>query len=313
MKVALYYRHIEPADAPALEELIAELQRCGVDVTTVHDGDHVHGFDYLFSVGGDGTLLSSIQLLSPALPCTPLHSPTLPRTPQPSPALPSTPPHSPALPPVVGINFGHLGFLTTVGKENVGLLVQELLQGRFTVEERTLLHLDYQLPTTNCQLPTTHYPLPTQNFALNEVFVHRREEASLLRTQVFVDDDYVATYAGDGVIVATPTGSTAYSLSCGGPILTPTSRCFVITPISAHTLTLRPIIVPDTARITLKIQNSEFQIPNSEFTLGIDSHRHTLQGDTTVQLSRAPFSIKLIRISSQNFFSAIRDKLMWGQ
>ncbi|MBP5547176.1 MAG: NAD(+)/NADH kinase [Bacteroidales bacterium] len=286
MKVALYYRHIEPADAPALEELIAELQRCGVDVTTVHDGDHVHGFDYLFSVGGDGTLLSSIQLLSPALP--------------------STPQHSPALPPVVGINFGHLGFLTTVGKENVGLLVQELLQGRFTVEDRTLLQLTH---SNNQAIKQSS----NQRFALNEFFVHRREEASLLRTQVFVDDDYVATYAGDGVIVATPTGSTAYSLSCGGPILTPTSRCFVITPISAHTLTLRPIIVPDTARITLKIQNSEFQIPNSEFTLGIDSHRHTLQGDTTVQLSRAPFSIKLIRISSQNFFSAIRDKLMWGQ
>ena len=284
MKVALYYRQIDPVDAPALDHLCAELQRAGVTVQTVHDGDSIDNCDYLFSVGGDGTLLSSIQLLSFSLPLTPSHSLSLP--------------------PVVGINFGHLGFLTTVGKENVGLLVQELLEGHFTVEERTLL----QLHSSNQTLLHSS----NQTFALNEVFVHRREEASLLRTQVFVDGDYVATYAGDGVIVATPTGSTAYSLSCGGPILTPTSRCFAITPISAHTLTLRPIIIPDTARITLKIQNPEFKNQNSEFSLGVDSHRYTLQGDTTIELSRAPFTVKLIRISSQNFFSAIRDKLMWG-
>ncbi len=270
MKIALYYRHIDPADAPALEQLIEELRRCGVAVTTVHDGDSVADFDYLFSVGGDGTLLASVQLLSP-----------------------STPQHSPALPPVVGINFGHLGFLTTVGKENIGLLVQELLDGHFTVEERTLL-----------QIQNSESPIQNSKFALNEVFVHRLEEASLLRTQVFVDGDFVATYAGDGVIVATPTGSTAYSLSCGGPILTPTSRCFAITPISAHTLTLRPIIIPDTATIRLHICDDCF--------LGIDSHRATLSGNHDLTIRRAPFTIRLIRISSQNFFSAIRDKLMWG-
>ena len=245
MKIALFYRHIDPADTSALEQLIAELQRCGVAVTTVHESDSIAGYDYLFSVGGDGT------------------------------------------------------FLTTVGKENVGLLVQELLEGRFSVEERTLLQLD----STHSDIQAFKHS--SIQFALNEVFIHRREEGSLLRTQVFVDDDYVATYAGDGVIVATPTGSTAYSLSCGGPILTPTSRCFAITPISAHTLTLRPIIIPDTARISLRIEGEEF-------TLGIDSHRHILQGGTTIDLCRAPFTIKLIRISSQNFFSAIRDKLMWG-
>ena len=279
MKIALYYRYIDPVDAPALEALIAELQHCNIAVTVVHEGDCVADFDYLFSVGGDGTLLSSVQLFSPALP--------------------HTPKHSSALPPIVGINFGHLGFLTTVGKENIGLLVQELLDGHFTVEERTLLQIDSTHSTTNA---------PTQSaiqFSLNEVFVHRREEASLLRTQVFVDGDYVATYAGDGVIVATPTGSTAYSLSCGGPILTPTSRCFAITPISAHTLTLRPIIIPDTSTIRLHICDDCF--------LGIDSRRTTLPGNYDLTLCRAPFTIRLIRISSQNFFSAIRDKLMWGQ
>ena len=277
MKIALFYRHIDPADTSALEQLIAELQRCGVAVTTVHESDSIAGYDYLFSVGGDGTLLSAVQLLTHSSNQAIAYSNI----------------------PIVGINFGHLGFLTTVGKENVGLLVQELLEGRFSVEERTLLQLD----STHSDIQAFKHS--SIQFALNEVFIHRREEGSLLRTQVFVDDDYVATYAGDGVIVATPTGSTAYSLSCGGPILTPTSRCFAITPISAHTLTLRPIIIPDTARISLRIEGEEV-------TLGIDSHRHILQGGTTIDLCRAPFTIKLIRISSQNFFSAIRDKLMWG-
>ena len=272
MKVALYYRHIDSADLPAFNYLCAEFQHAGVTTQVIRDGDSVDGFDYLFSIGGDGTLLSSVQLLSP-----------------------STPQHSPALPPVVGINFGHLGFLTTAGRENLSTLVSDLLENRFTVEERTLL-----------QIQNSEYRIQNSKFALNEVFLHRPEESSMLRTEVFVDDLYVATYAGDGVIVASPTGSTAYSLSCGGPILTPDCGCFVITPIGAHTLTLRPIIVPDTTRITLKIQN------NSEFTLGMDSRRHTLQGSTTIELSRAPFSIRLIRMNTQTFFSAIRDKLMWG-
>ena len=272
MVIALYIRHIEEEYRPQLELLIQLLHQQGVQTHIVTDTLPQSHLDFLLSIGGDGTLLCAVQLLSLTSPVPP----------------------SGSLPSIVGINFGHLGFLTTAGKENLSTLVADLLETRFTVEERTLL-----------QIQNSESRIQNSKFALNEVFVHRREEASLLRTQVFVDGDYVATYAGDGVIVATPTGSTAYSLSCGGPILTPTSRCFAITPISAHTLTLRPIIIPDTAHITLSLQGPEF-------SLGIDSHRHTLQGDTTIELSRAPFTVKLIRISSQNFFSAIRDKLMWG-
>lgn len=267
MKIALYYRHIDEADRPAFDELTATLRQKGIDTVTIHDGDTLDACDFLFSIGGDGTLLSSVQFIRPDSP--------------------------EAFPPVLGINFGHLGFLTTVGKENLHRMVEELLGGDFTLEERTLL----QLRTTNCQLPTT-------NYSLNEVFVHRTEEASLLRTELFVDGQYVATYAGDGVIVATPTGSTAYSLSCGGPILTPDSRGLLITPISAHTLTLRPIIVPDTAELRLRVGNDCF--------LGCDSSRTTLAGGSEMTLRRAPFSIRLVRLGNQNFFTAIREKLMWG-
>lgn len=288
MKIALYYRHIDPADLPAFDHLCAELQRAQIDAQTVHEGDSVDGFDYLFSIGGDGTLLSSVQFI---------HSTS-----------------SGEFPPILGINFGHLGFLTTAGKENLATLVKDLLEGRFTTEKRTLLQISSPSLNPSATQPFCH------SFALNEVFLHRPESSSMLRTEVYVDDLYVATYAGDGVIVASPTGSTAYSLSCGGPILTPDCGCFVITPIGAHTLTLRPIIVPDSARLRLvTVQathhtdaNSKFSLQNSQFTLGMDSRRETLSGSATIDICRASFSISLIRMNTQNFFSAIRDKLMWG-
>lgn len=266
MKIALYYRHIDETDRQALAELLNALHDKHIDTVTIHDGEPVDGCDYLFSIGGDGTLLSSVQFVRSGNPG--------------------------AFPPVLGINFGHLGFLTTVGKENLHGMLDELLEGRFSLEERTLLQLQ---PPTADRRP---------QFSLNEVFVHRTEEASLLRTEVYVNDQYVATYAGDGVIVATPTGSTAYSLSCGGPILTPDSQCLAITPISAHTLTLRPIIVPDMATIRMHISDDCF--------LGIDSRRSNLHGPCDLTLQRAPFSVSLVRMNTQNFFSAIRDKLMWG-
>ena len=262
MKIALYLRHIDHASQPVFDELVAALHAKGIAVQPVTDGDSVDGCDFLFSIGGDGTLLSSVQFVRSSNPA--------------------------GFPPILGINFGHLGFLTTVGKENFGAMVDDLLAGHYSLEQRTLLQIN------------------SESYALNEVFLHRSDESSLLRTQVFVDGDYVATYAGDGVIVATPTGSTAYSLSCGGPILTPNSRGLVITPISAHTLTLRPIIVPDTSHILLRVENGGL------FTLGTDSRRHQMEGSVELNLRLAPFTISLIRMNTQNFFSAIRDKLMWG-
>ena len=290
MKIALYYRHIEPSAEPYLKELVDVLHDRGIEtcmLETPTSDLRPPTSDFLFSIGGDGTLLSSIQFIDAV--------------------------HPEAFPPVLGINFGHLGFLTTVGKENLHGMVDSLLNGEFTLEERTLLQLqtpnsELRTPNSDLRPPTSDLRPPTSDFrpqySLNEVFVHRTEEASLLRTQVFVDDQYVATYAGDGVIVATPTGSTAYSLSCGGPILTPDSRCLLITPISAHTLTLRPIILPDTAKIRLHVDDDCF--------LGTDSRRTSLAGGSDLLLAKTPFTIRLVRLGQQNFFTAIREKLMWG-
>lgn len=261
MEIALYIRHIDDEAKPYLATLTETLHRSGITTRQVTDGDSVDGCDFIFSIGGDGTLLSSVQFVHSSDPA--------------------------AFPPILGINFGHLGFLTAAGKESAGTLVDDLLHGRYTLESRSLLEVD-------------------GGYALNEVFLHRSDASSLLRTEVTVDGDYVATYAGDGVIVATPTGSTAYSLSCGGPILTPNSHCLAITPISAHTLTLRPIIVPDTATVVLRVEGA------GSYTLGIDSRRTTLHGPAQLTLRRAPFTINLVRTGSQSFFSAIRDKLSWG-
>lgn len=279
MKTALYYRHIDDADRPAFDLLVATLAARHIDTVIVHDGDSIDDCDYLFSIGGDGTLLSSVQFI---------HSGN----------------HE-SFPPILGINFGHLGFLTTVGRENIEATVDDLLAGRYTLERRTLLKVEREKEEKGFI-----------SYALNEVFLHRPEGSSLLRTQVFVDGQYVATYAGDGVIVATPTGSTAYSLSCGGPILTPDSGSLVITPIGAHTLTLRPIIVPDSASLRLVTVPSTHHTgtvcDDNQITLGMDSRRLTLPAVSELRLARAPFTISLIRMNTQNFFSAIRDKLMWG-
>lgn len=270
MKIALYHRPLADADQAAFQQLLDTLRRHRVSVVDLDSS--LAEADFLFSVGGDGTLLGAVQYLI--------------RNPQFS--LSDSP-----FPPVVGINFGHLGFLTTAGRDGIGQLVDDLIHARYSVEHRTLLQA------------AGLGAVPA--YALNEVFLHRSEQHSLLRTQVYVDGNYVATYAGDGVICATPTGSTAYSLSCGGPILTPDSGCFVITPIGAHTLTLRPIIVPDSANIRLLTDRSHASIQ-----LGVDSMFTTAPGGTDLSLSRAPFALRLIRLNSQNFFSAIRDKLMWG-
>lgn len=269
MKIALYIRHIDDSAQQSLQQLIDILHAHGVQTLLV-DGDTrlapVDFPEFLFSIGGDGTLLSAMHLVGNSGI------------------------------PVVGINFGHLGFLTTMGKDDdIEDFVEEFLAGHYAIEERTML---------NVLLPNS---VRMRHTALNEVSLHRSLNTSLMRTEVYVDGEFVATYEGDGVIVATPTGSTAYSLSCGGPILMPNSGCFVITPIGAHTLTLRPIIVPDTAQIRLVTDSR-----HSTLTLGIDSATHQMAGGLDVNVCRKDYRVRLLRMNSQNFFSAIHEKLMWG-
>lgn len=284
MKIGLYTRNIEPEAQQQLQQLIDALQENHVAIESIASSSDVatpssalslksNHYDFILSIGGDGTLLSSVHLIGNSGI------------------------------PVVGVNFGHLGFLTTVNRTAVRQLVANLLEGHYAIEERSLLHVSLTAQGASQPSPMASYALSP--YALNEVNLHRRENISLMRTNLFVDDEFVATYDGDGLIVATPTGSTAYSLSCGGPILTPNSGCFVITPIGAHTLTLRPIIVPDSAHIRL--------VPSDdEFNLAMDSCSCLLPGNTEINLAREDFTIRLVRMNNQSFFTAIHEKLAWG-
>ena len=269
MKIALYVRYLEENSRQQLQALTDILHASGVDTEEVSDILPVGHYDFLFSIGGDGTLLSAVHLIGDRGI------------------------------PVLGINYGHLGFLTTAGRDDTATLVADLLAGRYTVEPRTLLQGN---------VLSDSGPVPPPFAVLNEVSFHRLDDGPLLKTDLYVDNDFVATYAADGIIVATPTGSTAYSLSCGGPILTPDSGCFVVTPIAAHNLTLRPIIVPDSAHLRL-VTHPQQQL----FNLGMDYRRQHLGCGAEVHLRRANHTIQLVRLHHQTFFTAIHQKLCWGE
>lgn len=245
--------------------LVKELEKAGIDV--VEQWRLGQPIDMMVSIGGDGTLLSAVHKIAGSGI------------------------------PVVGINFGHLGFLTTAGRDDIQKLASCLKEGRYSIESRTMLDV-------RCMIGSGEQ---RHLFALNEVYLHRCELQPLLHTQVQVDGDMVATYAADGLIVATPTGSTAYSLSCGGPILAPGSGSLVITPIAAHTLTQRPIILSDD--VCLRLRDEEDDVT---YTLGVDSFVCTMSGSSVIEIRKADFTTQLVRIGHQNFFSALRDKLMWG-
>ena len=270
MLIALYIRHIEDDSRHQIDRLVGILNKNGIDTDIVTDSLPDRPYDFLFSIGGDGTLLSSVHLIKV----------------------------SPASTFVVDDEDlqDKVLSLVLVARDNLDTLAADLLAQRYTLEPRTLLHVE------------AHHNADTlATFALNEVSLHRFDDAPLLRTDLFVGDDFVANYAGDGLIVATPTGSTAYSLSCGGPILTPDSGCFVITPIGVHNLTLRPIIVPDTALLRLVTHPSPQQ-----FSLGMDSRRKHLPYGAEIRLSREDFKVRLVRLGNQSFFTAIHQKLGWG-
>lgn len=286
-KIGLFGKRYDNTMHASLQALVQSLEKHGIEMFVFNDfynlikdeivfsqtpnlfsreENTAAELNFLFSIGGDGTLLKNVAQLGDKNV------------------------------PIVGVNLGHLGFLTTISGSNADDYVAELISGNYSIEERSMLHVEYGYKAEK-----------TERFVLNEVTLHRDKPLTLLSIDVFVDGEFLATYSGDGLIVATPTGSTAYSLSCGGPILTPNSNCFVLTPIAVHTLTFRPIIVPDTANIRL-VTNSK----TDTMCLGLDSDSIIVPVQTEINIRKEDFGIKLVRMDKQNFYSALRDKLMWG-
>lgn len=222
--------------------------------------------DVFFSIGGDGTLLDALPII-----------------------------RNSGI-PILGINMGRLGFLSSVSKQEIESALDALLIGRFKTEERSLM-----------QLLQPQGLFSDINYALNEVTLFRKEATSLIVIQVYVDDVFVNAYWADGLIVATPTGSTAYSLSAGGPILHPGASNFVITPIATHNLSVRPIVIPDNSIVRLKVVGR-----HEQYTLSMDSRMAVVDQATEVWLRKADFGIRLVQMEGKDFFRTIREKLLWG-
>ncbi len=198
--------------------------------------------------------------------------------------------------PILGINLGRLGFLSNVRLEDVDGALADLRSGRYSLQDRSLLEV------------TDHADeLGAHNFALNEVSISKRDSASMIAVHVHLGADYLNTYWADGLIIATPTGSTAYSLSCGGPILYPTSDALVINPISPHNLNVRPFVVPD--HFTIRLQ---LEARRDKCLLNLDSRSVTVEGDSLVTIRRAPFTVKMVQLEDQDFLHTLRTKLHWG-
>lgn len=198
--------------------------------------------------------------------------------------------------PIVGINTGHLGFLADTSIENVDSLVAKLTSGDGTVEERFIL-----------EVRAPHFPEGVRPYALNEVAFLKGETASMISACVHVDDYFLADYRADGLLIATPTGSTAYNLSVGGPIVDPSLECMILAPVAPHTLTLRPLVANGKAEVRVKVSARA-----PEFRLSIDGRSFPLPSDTEVKVRRAPYSVFVIRMPGDNFASTLRNKLLWG-
>ena len=196
---------------------------------------------------------------------------------------------------VLGVNLAHLGFLTSAGREDITKLVYEIQKNNFTIEKRPVLEVEFPSKTKK------------KHFAVNEACFLSTNRGSIINLEVFVNDNYLSTYSADGIIVATPTGSTAYSMAAGGPIISPLSQCLCITPIAPHNLTFRPIIISDTSEICVRIP-----INNNKCEMLLDGYGVFKKNNTTVRMRKSPYFWNLVRLENQDFFKAIRDKLMWG-
>ena len=198
--------------------------------------------------------------------------------------------------PIVGINSGRLGFLADIAKYDLSAAIEDVILKKYKIEERVVIAAE-----------TSSNLFGSNNFALNELTIHKKDSASMITIHTYLDDEYLNSYWADGLIVATPTGSTAYSLSAGGPILLPSSKNFIITPLAPHNLTVRPLVVPDNHTIRFKVEGR-----SDSFLASLDHRSAAVDYNLELIVRRADFTVKIIKLENQSFFSTLRNKLMWG-
>lgn len=198
--------------------------------------------------------------------------------------------------PILGINLGRLGFLASIEQERIDSAVEHLSQGKYSLIKRTMLHMTSS--------PTV---FADKNYALNDFTLVKRDNSAMVVIHAYIDDEFLNSYWADGLIVSTATGSTGYSLSCGGPIIFPNSENFILTPVAPHNLSVRPVIVSGNSRIKLKIEGRA-----ENFLCTLDSRNALVTSDCEITLSKNSFSTKIISLEGDNFMKTIRNKLNWG-
>ena len=201
--------------------------------------------------------------------------------------------------PVMGINTGNLGFLATSKKENINDSINKIYNKDYNVENRTLIKVN----SDEIGINESIFP-----YALNEVSVVRKDTTSMINIKTSLDGNHLNTYWADGLIVSTPTGSTGYSLSCGGPVISPTSGSFALTPISPHNLNVRPLVISETTKIELSVSGRE-----KNHLLSIDSKIFTIENNTIIKIEKAEFNFKIAHFSNNSFYESLKEKLLWGK
>jgi NAD+ kinase len=248
--------------------LLASQFELGDSIELHNDYNAIRGkADFLLSIGGDGTLLETISFV-----------------------------RNSGI-PILGINTGRLGFLAAISSEDeIREAVKALKSRKYSIDKRSLL-----------KLTKPDNLFGDVNFALNELTIQRKDSSAMMTLHTYVDGVFLNSYWADGLIISTPTGSTAYSLSCGGPLMVPDARIFSITPLSPHNLNVRPLVIPEDSTITIRVEGR-----SNSYLASLDSHARSFTPDQELQVQKEDFKINLVRLKDQHFFVTIRNKLMWG-
>lgn len=287
MLVAVYNRTFEERNIPQLQKVLTKIQEQNIQMVFFKDfydriaahlnldytpvlfsskKDLPRNTDMLISLGGDGTLLDTITYVGASNI------------------------------PIIGINLGRLGFLAAIPENELDSAILSLARGSYSIEKRTLIHLDSSVPLFN-----------GSPFALNEFTLHRKDSSSMIKIHTYLNGEFLNTYWADGLIVATPTGSTGYSLSCGGPVVFPQTSSFVITPVAPHNLNTRSIVVPDDNVISFEVEGRAEQ-----FLCTLDARTESIASGVQLAVKKENFTIGLVRPDEHNFLNTIRQKLYWG-
>lgn len=287
MKIAVYGRPFnDQAVIPFIQQVFDSLAQHSVDIYIHHqlnnylknkidtsaykvlsDGGPIKGVvDVFITLGGDGTLLDMVSVIRDSGV------------------------------PVIGINFGRLGFLASVNKNDISAAIHAVINNEYTLDGRGLLSIESELNV-----------LGKDNFALNDIAIHKRDDSAMITTNMFLDGEFLNSYWGDGIIIATATGSTAYSLSCGGPIIFPESNSIVVTPVSPHNLNVRPIVLPDSSVLSFEVESR-----GANYILSRDSRTEVIDKPMRFKVQKTNFELNLIRLNNESYLSTLRNKLLWG-